>query len=110
MRSLHTHIKCLGLFAFVGMAAMPIHAFAAADAARGGVIAKRWCATCHQVSSDQKPVSSDVPSFISIAHQKRLTPDVLAAFLSTSHPRMPDMHLSRSEIADIVAYIRRLNQ
>ena len=33
----------------------------------------------------------------------------LAAFLADPHPKMPDMHLSRSEIDDIVAYIQSLN-
>jgi mono/diheme cytochrome c family protein len=103
-------IKAFGLVALVGLTATPIHAFAAGDATRGGVIAKRWCAACHQVSGDQKLVSSDVPSFLSVALQKKLTPKVLAAFLSTPHPRMPDMHLSRSEIADITAYIKGLDQ
>jgi hypothetical protein len=30
---------------------------------------------------------------------------MLAFFLLTPHPRMPDMNLSRSEAADLAAYI-----
>jgi len=81
-----------------------------ADAHRGGVLAKHWCAACHLVSPEQKTASSDVPSFASIARNKKLTPSVLKVFLSTSHRRMPDMHLSRTEIADIVAYIKSLDR
>lgn len=88
---------------------LPASAFAA-DAAKGEVIAKRWCATCHLVSPDQPTANSDVPSFASIARKKKLTAAELATFLSFSHPKMPDMSLTRNEIADIVAYIRSLDQ
>ncbi len=97
----------LGPIALLLLTAVPARALPA-DAHRGEVLAKHWCATCHQISAEQKTVNSDVPSFLSVARNKKLTPKVLTAFLSTSHPRMPDMHLSRSEIADIVAYIKSL--
>jgi hypothetical protein len=32
---------------------------------------------------------------------------MLAYFLLSPHPRMPDMNLSRSEAADLAAYIAR---
>lgn len=80
----------------------------AADAKHGGVIAKRWCAACHVVSSEQQSASADVPPFADIA-RRRTDPKALAAFLADPHPKMPDMHLTRREIEDIVAYIRSLN-
>jgi mono/diheme cytochrome c family protein len=81
---------------------------AAADAKRGATIAKRWCAACHVVTSDQKSGSADVPSFADIA-RRSVDAKALAAFLMDPHPRMPDMHLSRTEIDAIVTYIRSLN-
>src|SRR3569832_2147032 len=39
----------------------------AADPDHGADLAKRWCASCHVVSSDQAQASSDVPSFAAIA-------------------------------------------
>ncbi len=101
-----SHTRCLGPITFLVLMAMPAGAFAA-DAAKGEIIAKRWCATCHLVSPDQKTANSDVPSFASIAHRK-LSSEGLRAFLSTSHRKMPDMRLARSEIADILAYIKSL--
>jgi mono/diheme cytochrome c family protein len=83
-------------------------AAAAADAKKGAIIAKRWCAACHVVASDQKSASADVPPFADIA-RRRTDSKALAAFLADPHPKMPDMHLSRSEIDDIVAYIQSLN-
>jgi mono/diheme cytochrome c family protein len=78
-----------------------------AEAAKGEVIAKRWCAACHLVSPDQKLASPDVPGFATIAH-KQLPPKQLKTFLIDPHPKMPDMNLTRSEIEDITAYIRSL--
>jgi mono/diheme cytochrome c family protein len=79
---------------------------AAGDARSGRQIAQRWCASCHLVVPEQTTGSPDVPSFQAIARSEDLTESLLTGFLSSSHPRMPDMSLSRREIADLVAYIR----
>jgi mono/diheme cytochrome c family protein len=81
----------------------------AADVARGEFIAKRWCAACHLVAPEQTRAVADVPSFAAVARMK-LPAESLKAFLSDPHPRMPDMSLTRSEIDDIVAYIRSLDR
>jgi mono/diheme cytochrome c family protein len=79
----------------------------AADVAKGEIIAKRWCASCHLISPEQKRAVADVPGFAVVARMK--LPDLsLKAFLSDPHPRMPNMSLTRAEIEDIVAYIRSL--
>ncbi len=78
------------------------------DKAHGQTIAKRWCASCHVVTQDQKTAQSDAPSFYDIA-QRRTDRKQLSHFLADPHPRMPDMHLSRREIDDIVSYIRSLD-
>ncbi|MFO1126197.1 MAG: cytochrome c [Methylocystis sp.] len=83
-------------------------ALAAGDVQRGAIIAKRWCASCHVVTSDQASASADAPSFFDIA-QRRTDRKKLGNFLMDPHPPMPDMHLSRKEIDDIVSYIRSLD-
>jgi mono/diheme cytochrome c family protein len=80
----------------------------AADAAHGRTIAERWCASCHLVTSGQKTASADVPSFADVA-TRRTDAKALRNFLVDPHPKMPNMHLSRREIDDIVAYIRSLD-
>lgn len=80
----------------------------AGDARRGAVVAKRWCASCHVVSPEQTSASADAPSFADIAH-RRTDKKQIANFLVDPHPPMPDMHLSRKEIDDIVTYIRSLD-
>jgi mono/diheme cytochrome c family protein len=79
---------------------------AAADAANGLRIAQRWCAECHLVTPNQARAKADVMPFASVAERK--TAQEIAAFLTDPHPKMPNMGLSRNEIADIVAYIKTL--
>ncbi len=82
----------------------------AADAPHGADLAKRWCASCHLVTSDQKQASADVPSFAAIARKPDFTPEKLAFFLLDPHPKMPNFALSRNEATDIAAYIGSLRQ
>jgi mono/diheme cytochrome c family protein len=82
----------------------------AADPDHGAVLAKRWCATCHVVDSDQKQASADVPPFAAIAHKPDFTTEKIASFLLEPHPKMPNFPLSRDEAADIAAYIGALRK
>ena len=82
----------------------------AADADQGATLAKRWCATCHVVDADQKQASADVPPFVAIARKPDFTPEKVAAFLIEPHPKMPNFPLSRTEAADIAAYIGTLRK
>lgn len=101
-RASHMMILMAGLFALPCVSAL------AADVPRGKMIAARWCSACHVVASDQKNASADVPSFADIA-LRRSDAKKLGNFLVDPHPKMPDLHLTRSEIDDIVAYIRSLD-
>ena len=80
----------------------------AADASNGERLGMRWCAACHLVASGQAEANSDAPPFVSIARKKQASE--LKDFLTDPHPKMPNMSLSRSEIADIVAYIKTLDR
>jgi mono/diheme cytochrome c family protein len=97
---------CARLIFGLLLAASP--ALAAGDAAHGKRIAQRWCASCHLVTEGQKSAMADAPSFADVA-RRREDPKALANFLADPHPKMPDMHLSRREIDDIVSYIRSLD-
>ena len=78
----------------------------AADVQQGGRLAQRWCATCHVVAPGQGQAKADAPSFAAISAGRRV-PEI-QGFLQRSHPSMPDMNLSRSEIADLIAYMQTL--
>lgn len=95
-----------GLFLFVAIASLS-NAALAADAAKGQTLAKRWCAACHVVASDQQRANGQAPPFSAIGKTPDLDPAKLALFLLVPHPKMPDMSLSRPEAADIAAYIAK---
>ena len=78
----------------------------AADAFKGEALAKRWCATCHIVASDQQRGTTQAPPFSSVANKPDFNERTLAYFLLTPHPRMPDMNLTRNEAADLAAYVK----
>ncbi len=106
MRAVFRHISAPALIT----AALGVSSAVAADADHGALLAKRWCATCHLVASDQKRASADVPPFATIAHESDFTPEKVAFFLLDPHPKMPDFPLSRNEAADIAAYIGSLRK
>jgi mono/diheme cytochrome c family protein len=85
-------------------------AVVAADADHGAELAKRWCATCHVVDSDQKRASADVLPFATIARKPDFSSEKLAFFLLDPHPKMPSFPLSRAEAADLAAYIASLRK
>ena len=78
----------------------------AADAVKGETLAKRWCAGCHIVSSEQQRGTTQAPPFSAVAGKSNFNERTLAYFLLTPHPRMPDMNLTRNEAADLAAYIK----
>jgi mono/diheme cytochrome c family protein len=80
----------------------------AADADHGQRIARRWCSSCHVVAANQRRATSEAPPFASIAGRPDFDAGKTAVFLMNPHPKMPDMHLSWKEVADIAAYIATL--
>jgi len=82
----------------------------AADAANGEQIARRWCASCHVVASDQSTTTGEAPPFAAIAGKPDFDAGKVAFFLLDPHPKMPNMGLSRNEAADLAAYIAKLKQ
>ena len=78
------------------------------DAAHGAQLAQLWCANCHVIPGPSSGATlQGPPSFRAIA-QGGKTPDQLKAFLEQPHGSMPQLSLSRAEIADLLAYIASL--
>jgi mono/diheme cytochrome c family protein len=81
----------------------------AADADNGSRLAHRWCEACHVVAPTQTRSSTDLaPPFAAIAARPDFDASRLVLFLLDPHPKMPDMSLTRSEAADLAAYIGSL--
>ncbi len=97
---------CRGLIVAAALAITP--AFGA-NPDNGERLAHRWCAACHVVSATQRSSTTDqAPPFASIAKTPGFDAAKLALFLLNPHPKMPDMGLSRTEAADLAAYIATL--
>ena len=80
----------------------------AADAENGAELARRWCAACHLIASNQLPMPLVASSFGSIAKRPGFDARQLSQALQAPHPRMPERGLSRDQAADIAAYIATL--
>ena len=81
----------------------------AADANNGGRLAKRWCEACHVIAAVQQGASTDAaPPFATIAAKPGFDAAAIALFLLDPHPKMPNMSLTRTEAADLAAYIGSL--
>jgi len=83
----------------------------AASADNGSRLAHRWCEACHVVTPTQsRPATDQAPPFATIARRPGYDSARIALFLLDPHPKMPDMSLTRSEAADLAAYIGSLKK
>ncbi len=82
---------------------------AAGDVATGHQLAQRWCTGCHTVDA-AGPARDTAPPFAGIAEQHKHDDAWLRGRLMKPHPPMPDLHLSRREMDDLIAYINSLSQ
>jgi cytochrome c2 len=82
------------------------------DVATGHAFAREACITCHVVEPTN--VSPRVvvigPNFQDIANTKGMTATALRAFLTTSHPKMPNLILTPEDTTDVIAYILSLRE
>ena len=83
----------------------------AGSAEEGQEIAARWCSSCHNIGSGNRPTASDtIPTFHSIAQRDNFNRVQLEAWIGNPHPPMPDFNLSRDEIDSLVSYIESLRK
>jgi cytochrome c len=75
----------------------------------GRAIAQKFCSSCHLTpDAPTKPVTVGIPSLSALANKPQQTPDAITLrLISPPHP-MPDMQLTRDEIADVIAYLAAL--
>jgi mono/diheme cytochrome c family protein len=73
------------------------------DAARGKVLAERWCGACHLVQL--RLTAIDPPTFSAIANDPSRTPAYLRAFFASPHKDMPPIQLTAPQVEDIIAYL-----
>ncbi|MEM8813230.1 MAG: cytochrome c [Pseudomonadota bacterium] len=99
----------IGIAVVVGFALTSVGpASAFGDSGEGRKIATQWCSACHVVSESQLSASAAVPPFSAIKRRHEGKMDFLEAFLTQSHPQMPDMNLTYQEIQNLIAYFDSL--
>ncbi len=81
----------------------------AGDASNGEVLAQHWCTSCHVVAPQStKRTVEGVPTFMAVARNPKNTRARLVGFLTEPHAPMPNFHLSRNEMDDLITYIETL--
>jgi cytochrome c2 len=78
----------------------------------GRTFAREACNSCHVVEPTNASPRIVVigPNFQDIANTKGMTATALRVFLTTSHPKMPNLILTQEQIADVIAYILSLRE
>jgi mono/diheme cytochrome c family protein len=94
--------------------ALAVTAFSAkaqeGDIAAGHAFAREVCKACHMVEAEDGSSRKNAigPAFHNIANTPGMTATAIRAFLTSSHPKMPNLILTQEEIADVSAYILSL--
>jgi mono/diheme cytochrome c family protein len=101
------------VFVLAGLLLTAGRAFAGAvtslpDPAHGKQLAESLCMTCHLVGSGQEHANVDVPSFHEIAGKSGQTEGAIMAHIVLPKHPMPTIPLTKSELADLAAYIMSL--
>jgi len=80
------------------------------DVAAGRTVAAEICSACHAIAAEESGESplSEAPSFVDVAATPGMTATALFAWMTTSHPTMPNIILSPEELRNVVAYILSL--
>jgi cytochrome c len=80
------------------------------DVVTGHAFARDACRACHMVDREARaPRRIDIgPAFRDVANTPGMTATAIQVFLTSSHPKMPNLILTPTEIADVTAYILSL--
>ena len=79
------------------------------DPAHGKDLAGSLCSNCHLVGGgEQEHANADIPSFREIANQEVQTEGTIMAHIVLPKHPMPTIPLTKSELADLAAYIMSL--
>jgi cytochrome c len=105
-------VGTLGAVAIAG--ALSAMAFGAAaqevNIAAGHAFASEACKACHVVDAQEKSPRNlaMAPGFRDIANTPGMTATALRVFMTSSHPKMPNLILGPQQTADVIAYILSL--
>lgn len=101
-------IKGLAVAAAIPMLLLSVSSGVAADLAKGGQLARQWCANCHVIGPGAGSTTQQGPPSLPSVAASGMTADQIRGFLTHPHGEMPDLSLSRAEIDDLIAYVQSL--
>ena len=80
------------------------------DAAAGHALAREACKACHMIEAEENAprMIAIGPAFRDIANTRGMTATAIRVFLTTSHPKMPNLIITPEELTDVSAYILSL--
>jgi mono/diheme cytochrome c family protein len=79
------------------------------DPVKGKALAERLCTNCHLVGDPQQGhANADVPSFHEIGNAEGQTAAAITAHIILPKHPMPQISVTKSELADLSAYILSL--
>ena len=89
---------------------LPLPGHLATDPKQGKVLAEKLCTNCHLVGGavQQEHANADVPSFPEIANLEGQTAGAITARIMLPKHPMPQIPLTKAELADLAAYILSL--
>jgi len=81
------------------------------DPVHGKDLAEKLCTNCHLVGSvqQQQPANAAVPTFHELANREGQTAGAITARIMLPKHPMPQIPLTKAELADLVAYILSLH-
>ena len=98
--------RCAVVLSAAAMAATAFSAKAQdGDVVAGHAFARETCRACHMVDPEARaPRRINIgPAFRDIANTPGMTATAIRVFLTSSHPKMPNLILTPAEIADVRA-------
>jgi len=90
----------------IGNAAFPA-ALPSGNADAGKRLVLNSCSTCHAPMGTTH-ASDQAPPLSFLAHDNKADPRWVRAWLMDPHPPMPNIMLSRQQVADVMAYLATL--
>jgi len=102
--------RILGKLVLVGALNAVAWGAGAEDVEAGRDVARGVCMPCHVVTTDQLSPRRFVtgPDFKDVANTSGTTATSLRVFLTTQHPKMPNLILTPQQTADVISYILSL--
>jgi mono/diheme cytochrome c family protein len=80
------------------------------DVSAGHAFAREACKACHMSRRERAKKIVIGPAFRDIANTRLMTATAIRVFLTSSHPKMPNLILTPEEITNVSAYILSLRE